>query len=174
VLQLLTNTTRRTAQAAPSSGSHGESCVVEANGGGVGASEYLRQAAEPPSESAFQLEVVDRKANPPTAHQLRSIIDYLASSAESQQSEGKIEAKRAKPRYTPSGFDLKAHEQRRTALAQHLVDSDAGMPRIKDGPIVVNWDEGSAATSLEGVQHMLARLQQQRQEREPPSSCVVA
>lgn len=35
------------------------------------------------------------------------------------------------------------------------------MPKIKDGPLVVNWDEGTAATSLEGVKEMLARLEAQ-------------
>ncbi len=43
------------------------------------------------------------------------------------------------------------------------------MPRIKDGPLVVNWDEGTAATSLEGVKEMLKRLEDQAKKEEEES-----
>lgn len=35
------------------------------------------------------------------------------------------------------------------------------MPKIKDGPIIVNWDQGTAATSLEGVKEMLAKMEEE-------------
>lgn len=157
----LSNPHHVSASSAAAPGTNGESCVVEANGGGAG--EYLRQAAsEPPTPSPIQLEVVDRKANPPTPDQLRSIIDYLASDTTAPSS-----STDAAPKYTTSGFDLNQHNRRKQALAPHLSsagnngDADGGMPKIKDGPLVVNWDEGTAATSLEGVKQMLKRLEDQ-------------
>ncbi|CBQ69409.1 conserved hypothetical protein [Sporisorium reilianum SRZ2] len=145
--------------------SHGESCVVEANA-------YLRQAAsDPPRSPLIQLEVVDRRANPPTPDQLRSIVDYLAADTDPAAG-AKKEAK-----YTSSGFDLNEHQRRKKALAQHLANGQtgkAGMPKIKDGPLVVNWDEGTAATSLEGVREMLHRLERTpSEERKDESSCII-
>ncbi len=54
------------------------------------------------------------------------------------------------------------------ALKKHLdngVEGKGGMPKIKEGPLVVNWDEGTAATSLEGVKEMLARLERRARAR---------
>ncbi|SPO23985.1 uncharacterized protein UTRI_03474_B [Ustilago trichophora] len=166
VLQLLTsynNPHRPSPAAAAGSGSHGESCIIEANGSGSdpthtsNATSYLRNlASDPPTTPAIQLEIVDRKANPPTPDQLRSIVDYLATTDPTHPNDSK-----KIPRYTTSGFDLAEHERRKKALAQHLKSDGGhgGMPKIKDGPLVVNWDEGSAATSLQGVREMLMRLE---------------
>ncbi|SNX86434.1 uncharacterized protein MEPE_05143 [Melanopsichium pennsylvanicum] len=198
VLQLLTNYSRNphiltasvsVSNPTSSSGSHGESCIVEANGGGADATNtseatsYLRQAASDfgLTGNAIQLEVVDRQANPPTADQLRSIVDYLAADPTSSMN-NKLE-----PKYTSTGFDLNEHNRRKKALAQHLSTSNSAkgttnsnndnnnnnysrMPKIKDGPLVVNWDEGTAATSLEGVKQMLERLQDQAQAHQAANS----
>ncbi|TKY88550.1 hypothetical protein EX895_002539 [Sporisorium graminicola] len=156
-------------------GSHGESCVIEANGAGADANAYLRQAAsDPPRSPLIQLEVVDRRANPPTPDQLRSIVDYLAADTDPDA------ASKKEANYTSSGFDLNEHQRRKKALAQHLSAEEgkgiSGMPKIKDGPLVVNWDEGTAATSLDGVRQMLHRLESTRKEDKSgkdDSSCVV-
>lgn len=162
VLELLTsyNSQLNHRSAVPSTrSSHRESCVVEANGSGADVNSYLRQAADPPRSPLFQLEIVDRQSNPPTPDQMRSIIDYLVSDPPSSSS---LSSSREKL-YTSSAFDLAEHERRKLALKQHLANTgeQSGMPKIKDGPLVVNWDDGSATTSLQGVQHMLKRLQDQ-------------
>ena len=180
VLQLLTsyNNPHRPTPT-PSAGGHGESCVIEANGSGADATytsdatSYLRQAASDlPTTPPIQLEIVDRKANPPTADQLRSIVDYLATDPNPTKQP---------PKYTTSGFNLTEHERRKKTLAQHLAknDTENGMPKIKDGPLVVNWDEGSAATSLEGVKLMLQRLEAQsatedaKADKDGSSGCII-
>ncbi|PWY98951.1 hypothetical protein BCV70DRAFT_201168 [Testicularia cyperi] len=148
------------------SGSHGESDVVEAANDVASGTEYLRQAASDPSGSRIELEVVDRKLNPPTPDQMRSIIDYLTVDPNANTSANA--ASDSKATYTPSGFNLQEHNRRKMALQQHLAKSGAdgsstsGMPKIKDGPIVINWDDGYATTSLEGVRDMLRRLDEQQ------------
>lgn len=157
VLQLLSSYNSNPHHPSPStSATYGESCVIEANGAGADANSYLRQAAsDPPRPPLIQLEIVDRRANPPTPDQLRSIVDYLT--ADTTTAAGKAQKE---PKYTTSGFDLDEHERRKKKLAQHLSgESGNGVPKIKDGPLVVNWDEGSAATSLEGVREILHRLE---------------
>ena len=64
------------------------------------------------------------------------------------------------------------HERRKKALAQHLAKGEggSGMPKIKDGPLVVNWDEGSAATSVEGVREMLKRLEDEARKEDEARS----
>ncbi|EST09165.1 Thioredoxin-like fold [Kalmanozyma brasiliensis GHG001] len=145
----------------PSSASNGESCIVEANGGGADVNAYLRAAAsDPPRSPLIQLEIVDRKTNPPTPDQMRSIVDYLVSDPSPTSPLGEEKA-----RYTASGFDLREHERRKLALKKHLADEKGGgMPKIKDGPLVVNWDEGVAATDVEGVKEMLERLKREAEE----------
>ncbi|SOV07835.1 uncharacterized protein UDID_07144 [Ustilago sp. UG-2017a] len=182
--------------ASSSSGSaanNGESCVIEANGGGVG--EYLGNAAsDPPSNSAIQLEVVDRSANPPTPDQMRSIIDYLAagttattSAPSSAAGFNPTDTGIAQPdgeRYTNTGFNIEEHGKRKLTLPHHLATSsararkDSEIPEIKDGPIIVNWDQGTAATSLEGVKQMLVRIERSASEEksgkgEGGGGCVV-
>lgn len=135
---------------------HGESCVIEANSPAPSdASEYLRSAASAPISLPIQLEVVDRKSNPPTPDQLRSIIDYLAEGTQ------------------PSSQD------RKDRLAPHLSHAGKaqdGMPKLKDGPLVVNWDEGSAATSLQGVKEMLHRLEKEQtnDSHKDGSGCIIS
>ena len=157
VLSLLSSyTSRPSSLPSPSLSppSNGESCIIEAQNGGAG--EYLRQASsDPPSSSSqIQLEIVDRNKNPPTPDQMRSIIDYLTTDTSQNQNQNQ--------EYTNSGFNLKEHERRKLALKPHLdASNSSGMPKLKDGPVVVNWDEGTATTSLEGVKEMLKRLEQQ-------------
>ncbi|SPO24206.1 uncharacterized protein UTRI_03474 [Ustilago trichophora] len=179
VLQLLTsyNNPHRPSTAAVASGlasgsgSHGESCIIEANGSGSdpthtsNATSYLRNlASDPPTPPAIQLEIVDRKANPPTPDQLRSIVDYLATTTTTDTTDSTSSSshdRKKSSKHTTSIFDLSQHEKRKRNLAQHLKSDSGqgGMPKIKDGPLVVNWDEGTAATSLEGVKQMLMRLE---------------
>lgn len=183
VLQLLSsyNARRGTVHASPTpahaSPSHGESDIVEAhNTPGGGGMEFLRQAAaDNPRTLPIELEIVDRRTNPPTSDQMRSIIDYLAAEprpAESAESEKEAQ-------YTSSGFNVTEHERRQKALQPHLATASgeatgAGMPKIKDGPLIVNWDEGFATTSLEGVQDMLKRLQQDQPEKTKDSGgCTI-
>lgn len=114
--------------------------------------------------------MVDRHSHPPTPDQLRSIIDYLAADPNPTENE--------KKEYTSTGFDLREHERRKMALKKHLdngAEGKGGMPKIKEGPLVVNWDEGSAATSLEGVKEMLARLERESKGKEAKEGggCVV-
>ncbi|GAC95886.1 hypothetical protein PHSY_003464 [Pseudozyma hubeiensis SY62] len=179
VLQLLSSYNSNPHQPTPAAtssssapGSHGESCIVEAHGSGADVNAYLRQAAsDPPRSPLIQLEVVDRKSNPPTPDQMRSIVDYLvADTSDTQQKEKK---------YTTTGFDLNEHERRKLALKKHLKDDPtgaSGMPKIKDGPLVVNWDEGIAATDLQGVKDMLKRLQEDARaegKKDPEKGCVI-
>ncbi|CCF50153.1 hypothetical protein NDA11_000260 [Ustilago hordei] len=185
------------ASAAPSSSgsaaNNGESCVIEANGGGVG--EYLGNAAsDPPSNSVIQLEVVDRTANPPTPDQMRSIIDYLASGTTATTSTpssaaglNPTDTRIAQPdreKITNTAFNMEEHEKIKFPLPHHLATSsaparkDSAMPEIKDGPIIVNWDQGTAATSLEGVKQMLVRIERSASEEKSGKSeggggCVV-
>lgn len=102
---------------------------------------------------------------------MRSIVDYLvADTSDTEQKEKK---------YTTTGFDLNEHERRKLALKKHLKADSAGasgMPKIKDGPLVVNWDEGVAATDLQGVKDMLKRLQEDAPaegKKDPEKGCVI-
>ena len=228
---------------------------------------YLKRAAEEPAGGGeygdFELEVQDRRRQPPTDSQMKSILQYLkitpappplpSSMAQSQDDapvadpeassedgpslgkpkldakgaammrkvkemqlkmrEAQEQAQREKqqvvmdagakvdslPRPPLSGTSTAADSARRdepilqqapqqqsnaqsqvSSLLDHLTPSSspAGAPSLREGPILVWWDEGKATTSLQGVQAMLEAMKQQNASEGGKGStsggCVVA
>lgn len=70
---------------------------------------------------------------------------------------------------TEGGSSLKAHLEQGSSSG-----GDVGAPRLRSGPLVVNWDEGWATTSVEGVQAMLAKMEQEQEQAKDGGGCVVA